>query len=76
MKGDPPEEPQETECSSAGGAKRKGDLLDHWSLRKPSSYSCSLHRLPVIGDKIKRKKESQKNKVKKIKQTQNEINTI
>ena len=55
MRGDPPEESQATDHSSVGGQKRKRDPSNHWSVRNPLSHSCSLHRLPVIGDKIRNK---------------------
>ena len=55
MRGDPPEESQATDNSSIGGQKRKRDPSNHWSVRNPLSHSCSLHRLPVIGDKIRNK---------------------
>ena len=58
MKGDPPEESQATEHSSAGGQGRKRVPIDNWTLKNPLSNSCSLHRLPVIGDKVGRKKEN------------------
>ena len=58
MKGDPPEESQATEYSSVGGQKRKGVSVDNWTVKNPFSNSCSLHRLPVIGDKVRNKGEN------------------
>ena len=55
MRGDPPEESRETDHSAVGGQKRTRDSSNHWSVRHPVSHSCSLHRLPVIGDKIRNK---------------------
>ena len=55
MRGDPPEVSRATENSSVGGPNRKRDASKHWSFRNPFSHSCSLHRLPVIGDKIRNK---------------------
>ena len=55
MRGDTPEVYRATENSSVGGPNRKRDASKHWSFRNPFSHSCSLHRLPVIGYKIRNK---------------------
>ena len=55
MRRDTPEESRETDYSSVGGQKRKRVPVDDWTVKNPFSNSCSLHRLPVIGDKVRNK---------------------